>query len=354
MRIETIHPKEIGPGEAALWRAHQAADASLASPYFTPEWARLIGGVRDDARVCVIEGGRGFFAAQRVNRFAAMGIGAPIADYQGVVGEQGLAVSSAALCKALKVGRIDLAHVPQGQSVLAGAVAGAEGSWVAETHGGRDLYTAALKLKRSEFVRQTDKKFRKLEREHGQLTFSVSSDGAHFETLLAWKNAQLRRSGQPEIWARPWVRRVLDQCFAARAHGFTGVLFTLRLGERLVAANFMLRSHAVLHDWIVAHDNAFDAYSPGVQLARWAVGWAGEHGVAEVDFGAGDYQYKRQLSTSQRMLEWGVAAGPSMSGAFRRATFALRAGIERMPDRRVAALPGKAMRRLDLERALAA
>ncbi|WP_395645048.1 GNAT family N-acetyltransferase [Terricaulis sp.] len=354
MRIETIHPKEIGPGEAALWRAHQAADASLASPYFTPEWARLIGQVRDDARVCVIGGGRGFFAAQRVNRFAAMGIGAPLSDYQGVVGEQGLSVNAAALCKALRVGRIDLVHVPQGQSVLANAAAGAEGSWVAETHGGGDLYAAGLKLKRQEFVRQTDKKLRKFEREHGQLTFSVSADRAHFETLLTWKNAQLRRSGQPEIWARPWVRRVLDDCFLAREHGFAGVLFTLSLGERLVAANFMLRSHAVLHDWVVAHDNAFDSYSPGVLLARWAIGWAGDHGVAEVEFGLGDTQYKRQLSTTQRMLEWGVVAGPSVSGALRRATYALRAGVERMPDKRLAALPGKAMRRLDLMRALAA
>lgn len=354
MRLETIHPRELGAGEIALWRDHQAADASLASPYFTPDWAKLIGAVREDARVCVIEGGRGFFAAQRVNRFAAMGLGAPIADYQGVVGEKGLEVTGAALCRALRVGRIDLAHVPAGQKLLAGAAAGSEGSWVAETQGGRDLYTAALKLKRGEFVRQSDKKLRKFEREQGALTFGVSTDPAHFETMLAWKNAQLMRSGQPEIWARPWVRAVLDRTFAARDTHFSGVLFTLSIGQRLVAANFMLRSHSVMHDWVVAHDNAFDAYSPGLLLARWAVGWAGDHGVAEVEFGIGDSQYKRQLSTAQRMLEWGVVSGASMSGALRRVTYVVRASVERMPDKRLAALPGKAMRRLDLMRALAA
>ena len=78
--------------------------------------------------------------------------------------------------------------------------------------------------KRGEFVRQTDKKMRKFEREHGQLTFSVSNDADHFEKLLAWKNAQLRRSRQPEIWARPWVRRVLEQSFTAREHGFAGYI----------------------------------------------------------------------------------------------------------------------------------
>lgn len=106
MRLETIHPNELGPVECARWRAHQKAQPELQSPYLTPEWARIIGAARDDARVCVIDDGAGFFAAQRLSRFAAMGAGAPISDYQAVVGEPGLTVSAAALCRALKVGRI--------------------------------------------------------------------------------------------------------------------------------------------------------------------------------------------------------------------------------------------------------
>jgi hypothetical protein len=48
-----------------------------------------------------------------------------------------------------------------------------------------------------------------------------------------------------------------------------------------------------------------------------------------------------------------VIAGASWSGAVRRTAHALRAHIERLPQPRLAALPGKAMRRLDLVRALA-
>ena len=72
------------------WRAHQRADPALQSPYLTPEWAQIVGAVRKDARVCVIDDGAGFFAAQRLSRFAAMGLGAPIADYQGLLSEPGL------------------------------------------------------------------------------------------------------------------------------------------------------------------------------------------------------------------------------------------------------------------------
>lgn len=354
MRIETIHPKELGETEIARWRALQGGDAALSSPYLSPDWARLIGAARADARVCVIESGAGFFGAQRLSRFAAMGLGAPISDYQGVIGEPDLNVNAAALCRALKVGRIDLTHVPAGQKILAGAVAHSEGSWIAETHGGRDLYEAALKLQRSEFVRQTDKKLRKLERDKGGVTFAVSRDRADFDALLAWKRAQLRETGQPAIWDTPWVRQTIDACFEARDPLFSGLLFTMRVGDRLAAANFCLRSGRTLHMWIIAHDDAFEAGSPGVQLGRWVIGWAGDHGLKDVDFGPGDYRYKRQLSTTQRMLEFGAASGLSWSGAVRRTQYALRANIERLPAPKLAALPGKAMRRIDLMRALAA
>lgn len=328
-------------------------DPALRSPYLTPDWAKLMGEVRDDARVCVIQDGAGFFGVQRLSRFAAMGLGAPIADYQGVVGLPDLAVNRADLCRSLQVGRIDITHAPAGQSLLKGAVAGQDGSWIANVAGGRDLYEAALKERRSEFVRQTDKKRRKLEREHGDIEFRAqSSERADFETLLAWKNAQLKRTGQPEIWGAPWVSQALNASFETRDTQFGGALFTLSIKGQLAACAFCLRSARVLHFWIVAHDNAYDNYSPGVQLARWIMGWAGDNGIAEIDFGPGDYQYKRQLSTGQRMLERGVVAGNSWSAAVRRAENAVRARMEKLPQPRLAELPGKAMRRLDLMRAL--
>lgn len=352
MRLETIHPHELGPAEIGLWRAHQRAQPGAQSPYLTPDWAQIVGAARDDARVVVVDAGRGFFGAQRLSRFAAMGIGAPIADYQGVVGEKGLCVDPALLCRALKVGRVDLTHVPEGMAPL--TVGGAEGSWIAETSGGRDLYEAGLKLRRGEFVRQTDKKARKLARERGAPAFRAASTSSEdFVTLIGWKNEQLARTGQPQTWEAPWVRQVLDQCFIARDAYFGGQLFTMHIDARLIGAAFGLRSGRVLHIWLIAHDAEFDAYSPGVQLARWLIGWAGDSGVGEVDFGPGDYQFKRQLATTQRQLQRGVVSGASFSGALRRAEHMLRAQLERAPHAGLAALPGKAMRRIDLMRALA-
>lgn len=352
MRIEVIHPSELGPSEIRAWRALQAHK----SPYLTPDWARLVGERRPDARIAVISEGwdlAGFLPVQRRSRFAAMGLGAPIADYQGLIGPADLPVSAADLCRALKVGRIDLTHVPAGQAFFAAHEAGREGSWLAETGAGLEAWRAAQKARRPEFIRQTDKKYRKLAKERGELVFTpLSRRRGDFEQMLAWKGLQLRRSGQPAIWSTRWVSEVLHACYEADWAHFSGAFFTLSCGRDLVAAAFFLRSENVLHDWIIAHDAAYEAYSPGVLLTRAVVEWAAENGVDEVDFGPGEYQYKRQLSSAQRDLAWGAASGLSMSGLVRRAAFAARARLERID--RVAALPGKAMRRIDLMRGLAA
>ncbi|MES1197513.1 MAG: GNAT family N-acetyltransferase [Pseudomonadota bacterium] len=346
MRIEVIHPKELDRSEVALWRALQPA-----SPYLTPEWAKIVGRARDDARVCVINHGAAFLGVQRPSRFAAMGLGAPIADYQGIVGD--VRLEPRALCAALKVGRIDFTNAPAGQSLF--RAVGQEGSWIVDTSGGAAAYRAGLKERRGEFLRQMDKKRRKFEREKGRYIFTADSrDAAHFEVMLVLKNAQLKRTGQPEIWSTHWVRQVLEATFEAQSPHFAGGLFTLTMDDRLVAANYMLRAGDVLHDWIMVHDNALDAYSPGVELARQAIEWAADQGVREVDFGGGGYQYKRQLSTGQRMLEWGSLSAGSVSGLVRQAEYGLRGALERLPNERLAALPGKAMRRMDLKRGLAA
>jgi len=206
LRLETIHPRALDGATEAAWRALQAADPALASPYLTPDWARLVGEARPDARLVLLreEGElRGVLGAQRTSRFAAMGLGAPIADYQGLIAPADLGVSPAALCKALNVGRIDLSHAPTSRSYFARAEQGKDGSWIVDTAMGLDAYRATQKERRGEAMRQLDKKLRKLTREHGApVLCALSDNAAHFETMMGWKRAQLVRTGQPAIGMR--------------------------------------------------------------------------------------------------------------------------------------------------------
>jgi CelD/BcsL family acetyltransferase involved in cellulose biosynthesis len=70
--------------------------------------------------------------------------------------------------------------------------------------------------------------------------------------------------------------------------------------------------------------------------------------MRELDLGPGDYRFKLQLANRTRALAHGFVGGPSPSTLVRSIQYGLRNAAEALPLGRVSALPGKAMRRLDL------
>ncbi|MEI9963932.1 MAG: hypothetical protein WDM92_03770 [Caulobacteraceae bacterium] len=53
IQAEVKHPSALSPAEIAAWRGFCAADPALQSPLLGPDFARLVGEVRCDARVAV-------------------------------------------------------------------------------------------------------------------------------------------------------------------------------------------------------------------------------------------------------------------------------------------------------------
>lgn len=359
MRIEAVAVRELGDAEVARWRALQASHPSLANPHFSPDYAQLMARVRPDARVAILEdsaGIQGFFAVQWQHRVgsAAMPLGAPVGDYQGIVGDAH-GVSVAGLCKALRVGRLDFSRALAHQSMFSDRSKGGEETWIADVSAGSVVYFAQLKARRPQFLYQLARTRRKLARERGEVSFAAnSSDVAHLETMLRWKEAQLARTRQPAVWRTPWVRRSLIDSLSSGNEHFSGVLFTLTVDDHLIAGNLCFRGAEGLHGVLMAHDPSFDAFSPGLQLLREILEWAAQRGLREVDFGTGEQMYKRQFGTHRRGVVWGWDGPPSLASWSRSSQYALRAQIERLPNKWVAALPGRAMRRMDVYRGLSA
>jgi CelD/BcsL family acetyltransferase involved in cellulose biosynthesis len=360
VRIEAAPVLELGPTEIARWRTLQRCHASLANPHFSPDYALLMASVRPDARVAVIEdsaGVQGFFAVQRQRptSSAAMPLGAPIGDYQGIVGSPNLEVSLPDICKALGIGRLDYARALADQQTFARHAKGAEETWIADVSAGSTKYFADIKARRSQFLYQLGRTRRKLTRERGEAVFTpCSNDAQHLETLLCWKEQQLLRTGQPPVWRVGWVREAITGAMACTDDAFAGVLFTLTADGRLIAANLCLRGHEGLHGVVMAHDSEFDAFSPGLQLLRDILDWAATRGLREVDFGTGEQMYKRQFGTHRRGVVWGWAGTPSLASWSRSAQYALRTQVERIPNKWIANLPGRVMRRMDVYRGLVA
>lgn len=359
MRIDVVRPLDLDPADVAAWRAIQSADQAFDSPYLSPDWpialARAGGPDAARGRVAVLRDGglaTGFMTA-RVGRFTAGPSGAPLCDVQGLVARPGVALDPRLLAHAFGVGRLDLFNLAPPYGAFAPHVRGTSEALRIALPDGFEAYAADRKAAGTDILQDAAKKRRKLEREHGAATFTALSTSADdFDTLVAWKRAQYRVTGQTDIFDAGWPLTLLRQLHASIEPAFGGRLFTLHVGGELIAAHYALQGGPVLHAWFIAHAEAFSRYSPGVLLIVDILRWAERAGARALDLGPGDYRFKQSLANARSPLGHGFVGRAHPASAVRGAAYALRQAAERRDLGRWSALPGKAMRRIDLLRSL--
>jgi CelD/BcsL family acetyltransferase involved in cellulose biosynthesis len=362
--LEVVRPSALSLSDAARWRGLQAADPALASPFLGPDWALAVERAQQcdsdpdpnrGVRVAILRDGgeaKGFFSA-RVGRATAMPAGAPMNDYQGLVAASGVELDPRRLVDALGVSRLDFSQMLCGQPWFEPHVRGCCPSFRIETPEGYQPYANSRREQGSGVLKDIDKRRRKLEREAGPVVLTAFSRArSAFDLLIDWKRRQYRAGHQTDIFQTAWTQRLLRDLFDNRDPDFGGILFTLYVGDRLVAAQFNLRGRGILHAWIIAHDEAFDRYSPGLILFGEILRWMDGGPFKTLDLGAGDYRFKRQLSNAQTSVGYGFVGRPSAASLVRSAQYGVRAAAERLPLGLVSELPGKAMRRMDLWRGL--
>jgi CelD/BcsL family acetyltransferase involved in cellulose biosynthesis len=359
LEIEIARPSALKVADQETWAAIQDAEPSLDSPFLSPGWALAVERAqvldRGDVLVAVLRDGgaaRGFLSA-RVTGFTAMAAGAPMSDYQALVADRGAALNPRELIAALGVHRFDFPHMLTNQPAFSPHMRGENVSYRMDLGRGYDAYAAQRRAAGSGLLKDLDKRRRKIEREVGGLTFTAHSRArTDFDRLFAWKRAQLQATGQTDIFQTGWTRRLVRDLFARRDPDFGGALFTLHVGDQLASAQFYLRGRHTLHAWFIAHDPAFERYSPGLLLFQDVARWMDATPFHTLDLGAGDYRFKQQLANDRRMVAHGFVGRPSPLSLLRQAQYGVREAAERLPLGRVSALPGKAMRRLDLWRGL--
>ena len=357
MNIDIVRPRDLTHQEIARWSELQAADPDTANPFFSPHWARAVDraqGEDSPVRVAVLYDGpriEGFFPA-KVQGGTAMPAGAPMCDYQGLIASADVSLDARALLAAFGVGRYDFSHMPETQSTFASHVRGTCPSWIVRLPFGYDVY-AADKKEESGIIKDMDKRRRKAERELGPITFTAfSRSKSDFDQLIAWKRENYKESGQTDIFESSWTVALMRELFNSRDPDFGGVLYTLHIGDKLAAAQFHLRGGDVIHAWIIAHDCDFERVSPGLLLFQDILRWMDDTPYTAIDFGPGDYRFKQLLANDTCNVGHGFIGRPGASSFVRSAAYGIRDVAERLPLGQMSELPGKAMRRLDLIRAL--
>ena len=359
MDFEIIRPQALSAAQIAHWRALQAAEPVWDSPFLSPAWPlaveRAYGDANQKVRVAVARehGSDVGYLALRTGAVTAMGAGAPLCDYQGLVAEPGVRIDPQALLRALGVQRFDFGHMLADDASFAAYARHHATSWAIDLAEGYDAYAAQRRAAGSSALKDLDKKRRKAERELGPVFFTAQSRSAEdFEALIALKREQLKDTRQTDIFAAGWTGRLMRDLFEREDPDFRGSLFTLHMGGRLAAAHFHLCGQRTIHGWMIAHHCDVERYSPGLLLFHDILRWMDATPYNRLDLGPGDYRFKRDLSNVQVGTVDGFVGLPSAASFLRGAAYGVRRAAESLPLGKVSALPGKAMRRLDILRGL--
>lgn len=324
LTVETVAAAALAAADVALWSALQAADPAFASPLLSPWFAMAVGRVREDASVSIFRRGDravGFFAHHRRPGGFGRPIGAPFADYHAMVGLRGAFDAPVDIVglSGLKAFRHGGLVDPNGQfPVQADAV---EGFSIDLTGTTPDDYLEARRAASPKKFKNYRRLLNRL-REFGPLSLRADTDLAAFETLLRWKRDQFHRTGAQDVLRPAWATRLMHDLFEMRQGPMTGLMLTLRAGDRLVGAHFGVRQEidgrGVFHPWIASTDPDLAAFSPGNAFLDQAIRAMPELGLSIYDLGVGHDHYKRPFAASIRRVGTGLQPAADGQGAFRR------------------------------------
>ena len=351
VRYKTKPADALTGEEREAWRAFVDADRNLSSPYLALGFLDAMAAVRRDVEVVIQRRGgaiEAFFPFHRGLIGHARPLGGPLGDHHGVIAASGVDVELRALCAAARISAFDFHGAIGMQRAFAPHGALFDGSWVADLSEGMEPFAQRQKKCGGNTFRTLSKAPAKLVERLGEPVFRFHDDRqTTLDALLAWKTAQYKASGHFDVFSVQWTRKLLDRLKSGAAQDCRGVLSSLEVDGRLVAAHFGISGPRAMHYWFPAYDPALAKAAPGNALLMAILQQLAREGIGELHLGPGDYRYKAALGSWQIPLRVGAVTRPALSGLARRAAATIEKLAEAAPLGRVSHLPGKVFRRID-------
>ena len=343
--ISVYRPGELTAADRATWtamqsKAHLHGSPELANPFLSPEFALALGRCRRGVRIAVVreEGeAAAFFAYQRSTTGVGRALGLGVSDSQGIVHRPGFTWDARELLRACGLAVWEFDHLAQGQGAFEAGATGQFASPVIDTLDGYDAYLAHLRAHSPKFLKTTLAKERRLGRQIGEVRYVHDErDPAALRALMRWKSAQYRRTGRSDRFSQDWIIHLVEQLFHTRSDSFTGLLSVLYADGRPIAAHFGPRSERIIANWFPAYDPEFAKYSPGLLMQLKIAEAAASEGIAYIDLGRGQKEYKDSLKTRELLVSegWVMRRHPVAFGhrAHRTPVRALRNAVVERPE----------------------
>jgi CelD/BcsL family acetyltransferase involved in cellulose biosynthesis len=309
-KITILPGNRLTPDHVQAWSSIQQDDPDLESPFFRPEFTRLVAEVRGNVEVAVLEEDgqlAGFFPFQRGFWRTGGPVGGKLNDFQGVVARRGLDWSADELIRACGLSSWSFDHLlPSQQPFLGHHFATGNSPFMDVSARIDDLRAVEPRNDSRTVIRELPRKLRKVEREVGPVRFELHTDNKEvFATLLRWKSEQYRRTRVTDVFAYSWTVQLLERILQQREESFAGMLSALYFGDRLAAVELMIRSRDVLHGWFPAYDQELGKYSPGMILVSELARAMPSHGLRRYHMGKGETRHKNTFATGAISLATG-------------------------------------------------
>jgi CelD/BcsL family acetyltransferase involved in cellulose biosynthesis len=180
-----------------------------------------------------------------------------------------------------------------------------------------DVYWDELRRRDKKLVYDTDRREKKLVKEHGQINFEWQSSNRedHLSKLIEMKKNQYTRTGKfkAPLFTEGNVA-LLNALRDETSESCEGVLSILRANDEIIAMHFGLRCYDTLHVWFPVYSQKFAPYSPGRILLKYLITESIASGIKCLDRGEGDTQAKRDFSNEEHLYYRGFWRDRSLSG----------------------------------------
>ena len=344
------HPisKVIKPAKAmtesdwAAWAQMREDNPALLSPYFHPDYTRLIATMRDDVRIICAYRGREPLAFLPIQgeRFARP-VGAPMSDYHGIISRGG--VDYETLLAGLPIGALHFNSAVDHSGLAQGHILSGADSAAIDLKDGGQAWRETRDGSYRRHLKSTRRRIRKAEEEFGPRRFVYKSrDIDVFRQLIKWKTDKFAETGKYNVLSADWTMGLIRGLWERPTEdGLRNDMQVLYFGDRLAAIDLGLTDGKTFHSWIVAYDGELHSYAPGIQLLEGLIESSAELGYNRIDLGPGLDGYKRQYATDGQRVTAGYVpvSGPASSIS------KLYAGAERWGETSLADIPGKLRRR---------
>ncbi len=312
MKYKLYRPDELSAEQWQIYAALRDARDVYDNPFFDPDFAKLVGEVREDTRIGFASDDDGVFAVWPMHIRPgnwARPIGSPFSDWNGPILAANVELSPQEILAGFDIsGFTTNGFLPQSRA--SNPSLQCAGANLSDLSAGCEAFLQDQTLQWPKHFKKMRRVYRNIDRDFSEMRFEWDDrNDSAYARLIDLKQAQYHRTGFFDVLKAEWVRGLFDRLRRFEGPRLRARMISIYFDGEQAASEFDLQSDTVLHGWITAFDQEYKSYSPGHVLLQETLARMCEYGLRFYDSGPDLDEYKRNYSNMQARIESGVVSG---------------------------------------------